>query len=45
MTAAARAIGGAGQPAELRALAWARVALGAIFLIRTTPLLAPLHLK
>jgi hypothetical protein len=31
-------------PSEVRALAWARVALGALFLVRTTPLLAPLHL-
>jgi len=32
-------------PPELRALASARIALGALFLIRTTPILAPLHLR
>src|SRR5258706_10170175 len=30
---------------EVRALAWSRVVLGTLFLVRTTPLLAPLHLK
>jgi hypothetical protein len=30
--------------ARLRSLAWGRIALGALFLIRTTPLLALLHL-
>jgi hypothetical protein len=30
---------------EVRALAWSRAILGALFLLRTTPLLAPLHLK
>src|SRR5688572_30313384 len=29
---------------DLRPLGWSRAALGLLFLIRTTPLLAPLHL-
>jgi len=31
--------------AALRRLAWARAGLGVLFLLRTTPLLAPLHLR
>src|SRR4051812_27789955 len=34
----------AGDVREALPLAWARVALGALFLLRTTPVLAPLHL-
>lgn len=30
---------------EARALAWSRIALGSLFLLRTTPLLAGLHLR
>jgi hypothetical protein len=33
------------QLTEVRALAWSRVLIGVVFLLRTTPLLAPLHLK
>ncbi len=29
----------------MRALAWSRILLGALFLLRTTPILAPFHLK
>ncbi len=30
---------------ELRVLSWGRIGLGALFLLRTTPLLAPFHLR
>lgn len=30
---------------ELRPLSWGRIGLGALFLLRTTPLLAPFHLR
>jgi hypothetical protein len=37
--------GASGSAGDLEALGRARVALGAVFLLRTTPLLAPLHLS
>jgi len=30
--------------ADLRPLAWCRAAIGAVLLLRTTPLLAPFHI-